>query len=238
VSISKYPCRRWKTGSFRQDGPTLECSALEVEKTIATNTADKGTRGESEHKTARAEDREETVATNIAAAHHSKTARPRQILPWLLIIVIGSIVGAFVWVNNPPTGYSFLSSLHAKQETPPAPQDETKQAIAALLSGEQAERKILMEQVSGLGARLDNLARAVDNLKIARAENAALPDKDSLRAEEKPPTAGTTPSSPKEKPPRQDENRTSTLESPTAAGQPNGGPRATDRPLSVCPKSS
>jgi hypothetical protein len=215
---------------FAKTAQHLNALALEVEKTIATNTADKGPRGESEHKTAHAEDREETVATNIAAAHHSKTARPRQILPWFLIIVIGSIVGTLVWVNNPPTGYSFLSSLHAKQETPPAPQDETKQAIAALLSGEQAERKILMEQVSGLGARLDNLARALENLRISRAEIVGPSSKESIGAEEKPLAAETTPSAPGEKSVHKDENPTPILESPALAKQPDA-PRATDSPL-------
>jgi len=45
-----------------------------------------------------------------------------------------------------------------------------KKALAALLSGEQAERKKLMDQMAALAARLDSLVTALDNLKISRGE--------------------------------------------------------------------
>ena len=215
---------------FAKTAEHLNALALEVEKTIATNSADKGTRGESEH-IARAGDREEAVATDIAAAHHQQAARPRRTLLWLLVVVLGGIVGAFFWANNPAKEYWSLSTLQSKHETSPAPQDETKQAIATLLSGEQAERKILMEQLSALAARVDNLARALDNLKIVRAEIAGPSNKESVGAEEKPPTAETIPSAPEEKPVRKEENRTSTLESAAASKQSDGVPPATDSPL-------
>jgi BA14K-like protein len=214
---------------FAKTAEHLNALALEVEKTIATNGAEDGARGESEHM-ARPGDSGEAVATDIAVAHH-KQARSRQVLPWLLVVILGGIVGALSWANNPAKIHWSLITSQSKHEMPPTPQDETKQAIASLLAGEQAERKILMEQLSWLGSRLDNLARAVDNLKIAHAENAALPNQDSVGADEKPPTVETTPSSSEEKPSRKDESRTSTLESPAAAGQPNTGPRATDSPL-------
>ena len=70
--------------------------ALEVEKTIATNSVD----------IARAGAREEAVATEIAAAHH-QGARPRRMLTWLLVVVLGAIVGAFFWANNPAKEYWF-----------------------------------------------------------------------------------------------------------------------------------
>ena len=215
---------------FAKTAEHLNALASEVEKTIATNSADKGTRRESEHM-ARAGDREEAVATDIAAAHHQQAARPRRTLPWFLVVVLGGIVGAFFWANNPAKEYWSLSTLQSKHQTSPAAQDETKQAIATLLSGEQGERKILMEQLSALGARVDNLARALDNLKIARPEIAGLSNKESVGAEEKPPTAETTPSAPEEKTVRKEENRTSTLESPAAAKQSDGVPPATDSPL-------
>ncbi len=206
---------------FARTAEHLNALALEVEKTIATNSADM----------ARAGDREEAVATDIAAAHHQQAARPRRMLPWLLVIVLGVVVGAFFWANNPAKEYWSLSTLQSKHETSPAPQDETKQAIATLLSGEQAERKILMEQLGALAARVDNLARALDNLKTALAEIAGPSNKESVGAEEKPPTAETKPSAPEEKPVRGEENRTSTLESSAAAKQSDGVPPATDSPL-------
>ena len=213
---------------FARTAEHLNALALEVGTTIATNSADKGTRGESEHM-ARAGDREEAVATDIAAAHHHQAARPRRMLPWLLVIVLGGIVGTFFWANNPAKEYWSLSTLQSKHETSPAPQDETKQAIATLLSDERAERKILLEQLSALAARVDNLVTALDNLKTARAEIAGPSNKESVGAEEKPPTAETKPSAPEEKPVRREENRTSTLESP--AKQSEGVPPATNSPL-------
>jgi BA14K-like protein len=205
---------------FAKTAEHLNALASEVEKTIATNSADEGTRGESEHM-ARTGHREEAVATDVAAAHHQQAART---LPWLLVVVLGGIV---FWANNPAK----VSTLQSKHETSPAAQDETKQAIATLLSGEQGERKVLMEQLSALGARLDNLARALDNLKIARPEIAGPSNKESVGAEENPPTAETKPSAPEEKPVREEENRTSTLGSPAAAKQSDGVPSATDSPL-------
>jgi hypothetical protein len=210
---------------FARTAEHLNALALEIETTIATNSADKGTRGESEHM-ARAGDREEVVATDIAAVHHQQAARPRRMLPSLLVVVFGGIVGAFFWANNPAKEYWSLSTLQSKHETSSAPQDETKQAIATLLSGEQAERKILMEQLSVLAARLDNLATALDNLKTA--EIARPSNKDSVGAED---TAEAKPSALEEKPVRREENRTSTLESPAAAKQSDGVSRATDSPL-------
>jgi len=213
---------------FARTAKHLSALALEIEKTIATNSADKGTRGESVNM-ARAGDSEEAVATDIAAAHHQQAARPRRMLAWLSVIVLGVIAGAFFWTNNPAKEY--LSTLQSKHETSPAPEDQTKQAIATLLSGEQAERKILTEQLSALAARVDNLATALDNLKTARAEIAGPSNKVSVGAEEKPPIAETKPSAPEEKPVRREENPTSALESPAAAKQSKGVPPATDSPL-------
>jgi BA14K-like protein len=212
---------------FARTAEHLNALALEVEKTIATNSADKSTRGEGEHM-ARAGDREEAVATDIAAAHHQQ--RPRRMLLWLLVVVLGGIVGAFFWANNPAKEYWSSSALQSKHQTSPASQDETKQAIATLLSDERAERKILMEQLSALAARVDNLVTALDNLKTARAEIAGPSDKESVGAEETPPTAETKPSAQEEKPVRREENRTSTLQSPAVAKQSEGVPPTTDSP--------
>jgi BA14K-like protein len=151
-------------------------------------------------------------------------------LPWLLVVVLGGIVGTFFWANNPDKEYWSLSALQSKHEMSPASQDETKQAIATLLSGEQAEREILMEQLSALTARVDNLVTALDNLKTARAEIAGPSNKESIGAEEKPPTAETKPSAPEKKPIYREESRTSTLESTAAAKQSDGVPPPTNSP--------
>ena len=215
---------------FAKTAQHLNALASEVEKTIATNGADKGTRGESEH-VARVGDPEAAIATNIAATHQPQAARRHRVVAWLLVVVLGGIVGAFFWDNNPAKNYWSLFNVQSKHEASPAPQDETKQAIAALLSGQQAERQILMEQLSGLGARLDNLAIALENLKISRAEIVGPSSKESIGAEEKPPAAETTPAAPEEKSVRKNESPTSTLENPTAAKQLDAAPRATESPL-------
>ncbi len=206
-------------------GVIVGALALEVGKTMATNGAD----------SARAGDREEAVATDVAAAHHRQAARPRRMLPWLLLFL--GVSGAFFWANNPAKEYWSLSILQSKHETSPAPQDDTRQAIATLLSGEQAERKIWVEQLGVLAARVDNLVTALnnletalDNLKTARAEIAGPSNKGSIGAEEKPPTAVTKPSAPEEKPVPREESRTSTLESPAAAKQSDRVRPATNRP--------
>src|SRR5258708_28580954 len=69
---------------FARMAEHLNGLALEVERTIAANGAD----------AARAADRKEAVAADIAAtdtaaADHQQAARPRRMLPWLSVIVLG-----------------------------------------------------------------------------------------------------------------------------------------------------
>src|SRR5260221_13853415 len=78
---------------FAKTAEHLNALALEVEKTIATNSADKGTRGESEH-IARAGDREEAVGTEMTSGEHQQAARPRRTALWLLVCFLGGSVGA------------------------------------------------------------------------------------------------------------------------------------------------
>lgn len=218
---------------FARTAEHLSALASEIEKTITTNTADMGTRGESAH-VARPADHEEAAAVEIAVVHQQPAARPRRMLPWLLVVVLGGVVAAFFLANNPVKEYwSLLSALQSKRETSPAPQDETKQAIATLLSGEQAGRKVLVEQMGALAARLDSLVTALDNFKPSRGEIAGASNK--AVAEEKPPAAETKPSAPapEETPVRREENRTPTLENPAAAKRSEGAPPATDSPESV-----
>src|SRR5258705_1895194 len=215
---------------FARTGEPLNVLASESEKAIAINNADEGTRGESAHR-GRPGDREEVIATDIAAAHHQQAVRPRRTLPWLLVIVLSGIVGAFFWASNPVKEYWSLYTLHSKHEASPAQRDEKTQPIAILLSGEQADREILVEQLSALAARVENLETALDNLKTARVEIAGPSNKVSVGAEEKAPIAEAPEEKPEEKPVPREENPTSALESPAVAKQSNGVPPATDRPL-------
>jgi hypothetical protein len=198
---------------FARTAEHLNALVSAVEKTIATNGLD----------VARATIREETVATDNAATHrHQQALRPSRMLPWLLAIVLGVNVGAFFWANNPVKQYWFIASLRSKHEPPPVAQDETKQAIAAFLSSEQADRKKLMEQLGALSAHVDHVERALDNLKTARAGVADPSIKESIVAIEKPATTEAKPSPPEDQSVRSEQNHTSMLESPAAAKQSNG----------------
>jgi hypothetical protein len=202
---------------FARTAEHLNALASAVERTITANGAD----------VARAANREEAVATDDAVAHHQQqAARPRRMLPWLLAIVLGVIVGAFFWASNPVKQYWFIASLQSKHEPPPVPQDETKQAIAALLASEQAESKKLMEQLGALAARVDNVESALDNLKTARVEVEGQSNRESFGTIEKPATTEAKPSPPENKSVRSEQNRTSTLESPAAAKHADGVPPA------------
>jgi hypothetical protein len=197
---------------FARTAEHLNDLALGVEKAIATNGADVAYAAD--HKQA-------------AVADHEQAARSRRMLPWLLVIVLAAVAGAFFWANSrAERDPSSVASVQSKPEPSPAPQDDTKQAIAALLSGEQGERKVLTEQLGALAARVDNLERALDK---ARAEIAGSSNKQSVGAEEKPTAAETKPLAPEEKPVRTEEKGTSTLEKPAAAdgvppGTGNGNP--------------
>lgn len=215
---------------FARTAEHLSALAREVEKTILANGADNGTRGEGVN-IARPEAREEAVATDVAAAHHQQAARPRRMLPWLLAAVLGGIVGAFFWAKYPANEYWPSLALQSKHEASPAPQDETKQAVATLRSDVQEERRILTEQLSALVARVDNLVTALDNLKTTHIEAAGHSNKEFAGEEEKPPAAETKPPAPEERPARRDENRTSALENPALEKPSDGILAATETPL-------
>jgi hypothetical protein len=206
---------------FTKMAEHLNALAFELEKTIATTEANR----------VGIPDREEPIAPEVAAAHPQKAARPRRLLLLLPVIVFGAAAGALVWANSPAVE-TYWSLLQSKRETSPAPQDDIKQAIATLLSGEQAERKMLTEQVGALAARVGDLERTTDILKKASAEPPAPLNTGSVGAEEKPPNAEATPSTPEEKPTRIEASRTSTPETPAEAKQVDGHPPASSDPLS------
>jgi len=173
----------------------------------------------------------ENIAADVAVVHHQQAARPRRMLSWALVVVLGGIVGSFFWANNLAKEYWPSFTLQSKHETSAATHDETKKAIAVFLSDEQVERKMLTEQLSALAARVDNLVTAIDNLRTARADVAGPSNKVLVGAEGKPATAETPPSTLEENPVRREENRTSTSENPAAAMQSDSVPRATDSSL-------
>jgi uncharacterized coiled-coil protein SlyX len=176
----------------------LNALALEVEKTIATNgtttTAQlaPGLQNRVDH-VAYAADRDQAATTDreqAGAAHHVQTARSRRMLPWLLIIALAAVAGTFIWVEHREDA-SVVAAVQTKPESAPASQDDAMRAMAAALSEQQRQRKLLAEQVSALAAR-------VGDLEKARAE-AAVPSTRQPASEDKPAAIESKPSTPEEK---------------------------------------
>ena len=241
---------------FVKTAEHLNLLAFEIEKTIAANSA-KSPHGEgvtlvplaqeelvttdiaavNKH-AAGSGDPEKAVDADIAVAHHQPAARPRRMLPWLLVIVLGGIVWAFLWANKPVKDYWTLlstlpSKLSALQSTHEASssQDDTKQALATLLSEEQADRKRLSDQIGALSARLDNLVTALGNLKISRGEVAGPPNK--IGVEDQAPIAEPKSVAPETKPVYREQNNIPAPEAPAAAKQSGGVPPPIGSPESV-----
>jgi BA14K-like protein len=211
-----------KGAVFARAAEHLNDLASAVEKATATAGTD----------VARVANHEETIATDKAAAHQQET-RPRRVFPWMLIAVLGVAVGAvgtFFLANSPDRQYRFEPALLSKHEPPPALRDETKQAIAALLSGEQGDRKTLIAQLGAMATHIDNLERALDNLKTARVGIADPSSKESVGTEERPAPAETKPLPAEEKPVRSEENHASAPGSPAAAKQFDSAPPASGSP--------
>ena len=110
--------------------------ALELEKSIATNRADAVT-DRASLSAPQAEDYEETVRSKTAG---QPPAPPRRLLTWifLAIIILSGVLGASS--KQAREYWSFYVS-QSKPDASPSTQDQTMQTMAALLSGEQAERE-------------------------------------------------------------------------------------------------
>jgi hypothetical protein len=162
---------------FARMAEHLNALAFEIEKTLATTETNKvGT-----------PDRKEPAAPDVTAAYLPKPARPRRLL-FLLpvpVIVFGAIAGALIWPNG-LAAEKYWSLLQSKYEPSPAPQDDTKRAIAALLSDERTERKMLSEQVGALASRIGDLEKTAASLKKASTESADSLNSRSVGADEKP----------------------------------------------------
>lgn len=95
-------------------------------------------------------------AAETAVEDQKQAIRYRQILPWLLVVILLAAAGAFAWPRVEKD--ASVAALEAKAE-PPA-QEGTKQAIAKFLAAEEEKRKVLSEQLGALAARVDNLEKA------------------------------------------------------------------------------
>ncbi|MGA2058426.1 MAG: BA14K family protein [Bradyrhizobium sp.] len=159
-------------------------------------------------------------------------AWPRRVLPWMLVIVLGGTSGTLIWANSPAQKYR--SFMQAKPEA--APQDNSSQTELTLrLSGEQAERELLLERMTALAGRLDGIESSLDSLKKASAETTAAISAGSAGAETKSPASESGPPPSVEKPA---ESSTSKSENPTSLKQADAvGPPGCSQFRSFDPKS-
>ena len=170
----------------------------------------------------------EPVVTNLAIAHDQRAPRWRRILPWMLVIVAAVVAAAFFWQTRHVENYATSLAVPSKHEPPLAPQDEAKQkTVAAHRSGEQGER-VIAEQLGALAARVDDLERALDNLKRASAESVERWNKEPVATGETPAITGTKSSAPEN---QREGNATPSLESQAAAKPPGGVLPTTANPL-------
>ena len=220
----------------------LNALAMEVEKTIATNGAE-GLTGTTT--TAHVEpghldrvdhvadvaDRDLAATTDPeqpGAANHVQTARPPRTVPWLPVVALAAIAGILIWAEHREDA-TVVAAVQSKPESAPASQDDAIRAMAAALSEQQRERKLLAEQVSALAARIDDLEKA-------RAE-AAVPSTKQPPSEDRPAAIDAKPSTPEEKPDRTEEKSNSSPEKPAAenadfsARQSNGVLPGTGNPV-------
>jgi hypothetical protein len=206
----------------------LNALALEVEKTIATNgVAESAATAETPVSVSLVGSEGVELGpkghADVAyAADHEQAGRSRRMLPWLLAIALVAIAGALLWGNHrDEKDASLVATLQSKAASSPALQDDAREAMAAVLSEQQRERKVLTEQLSALAAR-------VDELEKARAEIAVQLTKQSVGREEKPTAAEDKPSTLEEKSVRTEEKSTSSLEKPAAAEKSNSDPKQSD----------
>lgn len=166
---------------------------------------------------------QENVA-NVPPSSPYQTVRSRLILPWLLVIVLGAISATLIFTNGSVQNWSFpgqheavstqiqhetvstpaqdeARSNSAQHEAASTPQDNSSQAMMLVLfSSEQAERKMLSEQVAALAARLDGFSRNLDDLKKTHAEAIEPIHTESVSASAKPPVTDANPAPSGEKP--------------------------------------
>jgi BA14K-like protein len=169
---------------------------------------------------------------NVSSPPLQYAEKPRRVLPWLLGILFGAIIATLIFAINPAQTY--WSTISAKHEPGPPPQDNSNQAMVLLLfSSEQAERRLLSDQVAAIAERIGGLESSLDDLKKARAEAVEPTNTASVPAPKAPVTETSPP--PVERPVSTAENA---LESPPSPKQSDAvGPRGCNLFRSFDPRS-
>ena len=112
-------------------------------------------------------------------------ARPRKILTWFLLFltVTAGVLGAS---SQKAKEYWSSYTLGPTLQMPSASSEQTTQVVAALLSGDQADRKKILEQLNELTARVDILITSLKNANAPPEQIAERANDDLAVAEEKP----------------------------------------------------
>jgi len=143
---------------FARIAEHLNSLALEIETEAATNVADEPAPAPNQ----------QVDVTAHHAAPIKEAARSRRQRPWsLFVVVVLVIAGAVFWTMSRTEMQSF-SLANLLSRTAPASRDSNRELVS-LLSGERGERKAFGEQLDALMARLDSIARDLDDLKSFRA---------------------------------------------------------------------
>ena len=172
-----------KREMFAKTAEHLNSLVFEVEKTMAANGANLPSA--ERHMPAVTTDltaaRDQiAVITSGAAAGHQQAARPKQTLPWLLVIVAATIAGVLFWANDRVEKYLSLLTSHSKQEQSPVTRANAKPA--GTVASEPGERNVIAERLGAVAARFGSLEKVLENLKRRHTEP---PGSESVGVEEK-----------------------------------------------------
>jgi hypothetical protein len=106
---------------------------------------------------------------NMSSPPLQPSQKPRRLFPWLFGILFGATIATLIFAINPAQTYWF--AINAKHEPGPHPQDNSIQSMVLLLfSSEQAERKLLSDQIAAIVGRLGGIESSLDELKKAGTE--------------------------------------------------------------------
>jgi len=201
---------------FAQIAEHLNSLALEIETEMAANVVDEPA--------AALNQQVDFADQHAAPTSHQRAARSWYHHPWSIFVAL-LVTGVVFWAMNRTEMQSFSqASLLPKTESASRDSD---QELAALLSREREERKVLEEQ---LIARLDSLARDLDDLKSLRPGNSVSSSKDvtgrdrSGGMEAKLPAAEQTIPRAETSSPSSETSGTAMAGPPTAAANPVGEP--------------
>jgi|KBSSwiStaDraftv2_1062776.scaffolds.fasta_scaffold576060_2 hypothetical protein len=206
---------------FARIAEHLNALASEVEQTMAVSGTVNGVDAPSaaNRQQAVAADREAAaVDLKQAVAADHLPARPWWVRPTLLAVVLVTVAGGVALaIHHAKRDSHPASSLQSNAEPSRAPQDDMKQAIEALLSSSEGERKIVRDEMGALTARLASLERTLNNIERSRAEIKAPQNRQAVGGEEKAAPAESKSPAPEEKPARIEEGGDSGPAKPTPA---------------------